>query len=143
MLGPVKSPDADESGLILGPEPVRVRLTRSQKPLHWAGQLIGWVEDYTPSQPGTMALRTDGLHFQPQPGTPVHWRAADLTGLQPASSALQLGLDGRMASVRFVEGSVRLWTRALSDLLQRHYRERGRDVLELQPCVRTCPLDGS
>lgn len=138
MLGPVRSPTADEAGLILGPEQVRVKLTRRQKPLHWAGQLIGWVEDYTASQPGTMTLRTDGLHFGPLRGTPVHWSPADLTGLQPASSALQLGLHGRMASVTFVEGSVRLWTRALSDLLQHHYRELGRDVLELQPCVRTC-----
>lgn len=138
LLGPVKSPTPDPSGLILGPEPVRVKLTRGQKPLHWAGQLVGWVEDYTPSQPGTMTLRTDGLHFDPLRASSVHWQPADLSGLQPASSALQIGLHGRMASIRFVEGSVRLWTRALSDLLQQHYRDRGQDVLELQPCIRTC-----
>lgn len=140
MLGPVKAPAPDEHGLILGPEKVRVKLTRGQNPLHWAGQLIGWVEDYTRPQPGTMTLRIDGLHFQPARGTSVQWGPPDLSGLQPASSSLQLGLHGRMASVKFLEGSVRLWTRALSDLLQRHYLERGCDVLELQPCIRTCPI---
>jgi hypothetical protein len=140
ILGPVKAPAPDGEGRILGPERVRVKLTRGQKPLHWAGQLIGWVEDYTRAQPGTMTLRADGLHFQPVRGARVHWAPADLSGLQPASSSLQLGLHGRMASVRFIEGSVRLWTRGVSDLLQRHWRQRGREVLELQPCVRTCAL---
>ena len=140
LLGPVEAPPPDHEGRILGPEQVRVKLTRGQKPLQWAGQLIGWVEDYTPAERGTMTLRSDGLHFQPLRGTPVHWAPSDLSGIQPASSSLQLGLHGRMASVKFMEGSVRLWTRALSDVLQRHWREHGRDVLELQPCVRTCPI---
>lgn len=139
LLGPVRAPPADGTGLILGPEKVRVKLTRGQNPLHWAGELLGWVEVYGPAQTGNMTLRIDGLHFQPLSGTALHWSPADLTGLQPASSSLQIGLHGRMASVRFIEGSVRLWTRGLSDLLQRHYRQAGRDVLELQPCIRTCP----
>ena len=140
ILGPVRAPHPDATGVILGPEQVRVKLTRRQNPLHWGGELIGWVEDYTRTQPGTMTLVREGLHFQPLRGAELRWGAADLTGLQPASSTLQLGLHGRMASVKFVEGSVRLWTRALADLLQRYYLERGHDVLELQPCVRTCRI---
>lgn len=140
VLGPAKAPPPDHDGRILGPEQVRVKLTRGQKPLRWAGQLIGWVEDYTSARPGTMTLRSDGLHFEPLRGSPVHWGPSDLSGLQPASSSLQLGLHGRMASVKFIEGSVRLWTRALSDLLLRYHLECGRQVLELQPSVRTCAI---
>lgn len=139
-LGPVTAPPPDHDGVILGPERVRVKLTRGQEPLHWAGQVVGWVEKYGSAQAGLMTLRSDGLHFMPNRSPAVYWGPADISGLQPASSSLQLGLHDRMASIKFVEGSVRLWTRALSDLLQRHYLEQGRDVLELQPCVRTCPI---
>ncbi|HEX2167545.1 MAG TPA: hypothetical protein VHG09_09980 [Longimicrobiales bacterium] len=138
LLGPAKAPAPDANGIILGPEQVSVKLTRRQDPLEWAGQLIGWIEVYTRPRMGILSMRDDGLHFQPNRGDGVYWGPADLTGLQPASSSLQLGLHGHMAAVKFLEGSVRLWTRALSDLLLRHYRAQGRAVLELQPCVRTC-----
>jgi hypothetical protein len=138
ILGPVRSPQPDADGLILGPERVRVRLTRHQKPLHWGGELLGWVEVYDRAQEGTMTLRLDGLHFKPPREAETHWSPGDLTGLQPASSSLQLGLHRHMASVTFIDGSVRLWTRALSDLLREHYRRQGRTVTEVQPFVRTC-----
>jgi hypothetical protein len=143
ILGPVEAPRADADGLILGPERVRVKRSRRQNPLRYAGELLGWVELYDKAQRGTMSLRSDGLHFQPEEGPAVSWAPGDLTGLQPASSSLQLGLHREMASVKFLEGSVRLWTRALSDLLREHYRRSGRDVLELQPFVRTCILQGA
>jgi hypothetical protein len=140
ILGPVESPDPDRQGRILGPERVRVKHTRTQKPLSWDGELLGWVETYDRPRAGTMSLHGDGLHFQPDRGEPIHWMPGDITGLQPASSSLQLGLHQRMASVRFTEGSVRLWTRALSDVLRHYYRRLDRDVLELQPFVRTCSI---
>jgi hypothetical protein len=127
-------------GRILGPERVRVRHTRRQDPLHWSGELLGWVEVYDKPRTGTMTLRHDGLHFRPLRDEAIHWTPRQITGIQPASSSLQLGLHDRMASIRFIDGSVRLWTRALSELLRDHYRQHGRDVLELQPCVRTCPV---
>ena len=143
ILGPVQAPRADADGLILGPERVTVKQARHQNPLSYSGELLGWVEVYDKPQQGTMSLRVDGLHFRPDAGVGVHWRPGDLTGLQPASSSLQLGLHRQMASVKFLEGSVRLWTRALSDLLREHYRQSGRDVLELQPFVRTCIMQGT
>lgn len=142
-LGPVEAPQADADGLILGPERVSVKQSRQQNPLRYSGELLGWVEVYDKTQKGTMALRIDGLHFRPEGGAEVHWEPGDLTGLQPASSSLQLGLHRHMASVKFLEGSVRLWTRALSDLLREHYRRSGRDVVELQPFVRTCIMQGA
>ena len=142
ILGPVQASPADADGLILGPERVSVKQARQQNPLRYSGELLGWVEVYDKPQPGTLSLRVDGLHFQPEQGAAVRWGPGDLTGLQPASSSLQLGLHRQMASVKFLEGSVRLWTRALSDLLREHYRRSGRDVLELQPFVRTCIMQG-
>jgi hypothetical protein len=140
ILGPVEAPPPGADGRILGPERVRVRHTRRQDPLHWSGELLGWVEVYDKPRTGTMTLRHDGLHFRPLRDEAIHWTPRQITGIQPASSSLQLGLHDRMASIRFIDGSVRLWTRALSELLRDHYRQHGRDVLELQPCVRTCPV---
>jgi hypothetical protein len=136
-LGPAQTPDARPDGIILGPERVTVKVTRNQKTLRFRGDLLGWVEVYGKARRGVMTLRVDGLLFQPDTGTRIEWAPGDLTGLQPASSALQLGLHGQMASVRFREASVRLWTRALSDLLRNYYHSLGREVVELQPVVRT------
>lgn len=140
LLGPVEAPLPQPDGLILGPDPVRVKLTATHRPLRFGSELLGWVESYHRAEAGTLSLGMDGLHFQRAMGDIVHWSPADLTGLQPASSSLQLGLRGRMASVKFLEGSVRLWTRAVSDLLRAWHLEQGRDVFEIQPYVRTRPL---
>ena len=142
-LGPAHAPDARPDGIILGPERVRVKITRNQKALRFGRDLLGWVEVYGKARRGTMTLRVDGLLFQPDTGTRIEWAPGDLTGLQPASSALQLGLSRQVASVRFRDASVRLWTRALSDLLRTYYHSLGRDVVELQPVVRTRILTGS
>lgn len=136
-LGPAQTPEADPQGLILGPERVRVKFTRQQRPLRWRSELLGWVEVYSRPLEGDLSLRLDGLHFRPARGRIAHWRPEDLTGLQPASSAIQIGLRDSMVSAKFIDGSVRLWTRALTDLLRNHYRLAGREVVELQPFLRT------
>jgi hypothetical protein len=138
LLGPVAASEPDADGVILGPERVRVKVSRRQEPLRWAGELLGWVEIYDSAGVGSLTLFVDGLRFLPANGEPVRWPLSDLTGIQPASSSLQLGLHHGMASVKFLEGSVRLWTRALSDQIRDHYRRQGRDLLELQPSIRTC-----
>jgi hypothetical protein len=142
-LGPAQLPPAGNDGVILGPERVLVKVTRHQKALRFGRDLLGWVEVYGKPQRGTLTLLVTGLRFQPDGDSAVEWAPADLTGLQPASSAIQLGLHRQMASVRFVDGSVRLWTRALADLLRHHYRGRGQEVVELQPFIRTRALTRS
>lgn len=136
-LGPAQPPAPGPDGVILGPEPVLVKVTRKQKTLYFGGDLLGWVEVYEKAQRGILTLQVAGLRFQPDSGSTIEWGPGDLTGLQPASSAIQLGLHSQMASVRFVDGSVRLWTRALADVLRHHYQGLGREVVELQPFVRT------
>lgn len=142
-LGPAQAPAAQPDGIILGPERVTVKITRNQKALRFGGDLLGWIEVYGKARRGAMTLRVDGLLFQPDTGTRIEWAPGDLTGLQPASSALQLGLRSQMASVRFQNASVRLWTRALSDLLRTYYHSRGQEIVELQPVVRTRIPTGS
>jgi hypothetical protein len=138
-LGPPAVPAPAEDGLILGPDAVKVKFARRQQPLHWRTHMLGWVELYDPAQRGTLLLRTDGLRFAGDSGD-RHWRPEHIKGLQPASSSIQLRLGDEMASVKFVDGSVRLWTRALIDMLRDHHRTCGREVVELQPCIRTRPL---
>lgn len=138
VLGPVEAPAPAADGLILGPERARVKRTLRQDPLHWSGELLGWVEVYDKPQTGLISLRQDGLEFRPDRGAVARWRPDEIRGLQPASSSVQLGLHGFMVSIRLVDGSVRLWTRAISELLRAHYRQQGREVVELQPTVRTC-----
>lgn len=138
-LGPPRTPPTAPDGRILGPERVAVKSTTGQEPLRSGDAFLGWIETYGPTRKGMLELRADGLHFQPRRGAAEHWSFDLITGLQPASSAIQVGFRGHMTSVRFVEGSVRLWTHAVGGLLREHYRRDGMQVLELQPHIRACP----
>jgi hypothetical protein len=139
-LGPPVVPDPRADGVVLGPEPVKVKVTRGQAPLSWRGNVLGWVEEYGPARRGTLTLHTTGLELAID-GAATRWTHDDVTGLQPASSSIQLGLHEQMVSIKFLEGSVRLWTRALADALRLHHRACGREVIELQPFVRTRVLE--
>lgn len=136
-LGPVPIPTAGPDGVILGPERVRVKVTRDQKPLRFGGDLLGWVEVYGKATRGSMTLYDRLLRFEPDRGNVIEWSPGDLTGLQPASSSLQLGSHQQMASVRFEDGSVRLWMKALSSAVSDHWARLGLELVELQPVVRT------
>lgn len=137
-LGAVRLPTARPDGTVLGPEPVRVKRSRAQRALRFGSQLLGWVELYDKPVKGAITLQTDRLSFQPEAGSPTLWPIDALRGIQPASSSLQLRLPDQLVSLKFPDGSVRLWTRVLGEVVQDHYRRSGREVFELQPCVRTC-----
>lgn len=137
-LGPIRLPEPGPGGTILGPEPVRVKRASSHAAVRWAGELLGFMEVYGGSQPGFLTLREDGLGFRSEGGSEV-WPLEDITAVMPASSAIQIGFGpGDLRAVRFVDGSVRLWTRAIQDVLSRHYAARGLDLTQTQPCLRTC-----
>jgi hypothetical protein len=142
-LGPVPIPTAGPDGVILGPERVRVKVTRHQKALSFSGDLLGWVEVYGKATRGSMTLYGSLLRFEPDHGGHViEWSPGDLTGLQPASASLQLGSHQQMTSVKFEDGSVRLWTKALSSVVSEHWARLGFEVVELQPVVRTRVVAG-
>lgn len=136
-LGPVPIPTAGPDGVILGPERVRVKVSRDQKELRFGGDLLGWVEIYGRATRGSMTLYERLLRFAPDRGDVIEWSPGDLTGLQPASSSLQIGSHRQMASVRFEDGSVRLWMKALSSVVRDHWARLGLELVELQPVVRT------
>lgn len=137
-LGPPVPPPPGADGVILGPEAVRVKFTRRQEPLRWRGQILGFVEIYEPAGRGTLTLAGDGLRLDVA-GEIRRWDASAIRGVQPASSSIQLVLGREMASLKFLEGSVRLWTAALTRFVRRHHSACGREVIELQPFVRTRP----
>ena len=137
-LGPPTPPEPGPDGVVLGPEAVRVKFTCGQEPLHWRGHTVGWVELYDKTRRGSLTLHENRLTLLLDDG-PLAWSPEDVTGLQPASSSIQLRLGERMASFKFLEGSVRLWTAALMQVLRRHHDACGREIVELQPFVRTRP----
>jgi len=138
----VPLPGPRDDGSILGPEAVRVKTASRHKPLYFGRRLLGWVEVFERPVTGMLVLRTDALHFRTGDGsTKEVWELAGLRGIQPASSALQLALpDRRVASVKFLESSVRLWARVLTEALRADCRRRGLELLELQPTIRTCVI---
>jgi hypothetical protein len=142
-LGPVRVPGPDAAGRILGPELVRVKRTTGQKRYYAGTTFLGWIETYDRPRKGMLELRTDGLYFRAADRSADHWTIDRLTGLQPASSGIQLGFRTHMVSLKFIEGSVRLWTGALTHLIRDHYERQGYDVLVLQPHIRLCRAETS
>jgi hypothetical protein len=142
-LGPVLLPSPDARGGIIGPELVRMKRTTGQTRYYFGNSFLGWVETYDEPRKGVLELRSDGLHFSAFDGSTECWPIERITGLQPASSTIQLGLRGHMVSLKFIEGSVRLWTAALSSLIRAHYEREGYDVLVLQPHLRVCRAETS
>jgi hypothetical protein len=136
-LGPPMPPPPGDDGVILGPEAVRVKFTRRQEPLRWRGHTLGFVEIYESAIRGTLTLADDGLRLDA--AEVRRWDAAAIRGVQPASSSVQLVLGREMVSLKFLEGSVRLWTAALTRFVRHHHAACGREVIELQPLVRTRP----
>lgn len=137
ILGPVTVPEPDDDGRILGPHRVAIRRAAGQRPLRFGSELLGWVESYTADHGGSLTLRPGTIEFQAEDGRASDvWPVAGITGIQPASSALQLAFGSDMVSVRFREGALRLWTRALAEQVVAHHAAAGRDVVEFQPRVR-------
>src|SRR5687767_11522674 len=101
-LGPVQVPAPDDAGRIVGPELVRVKSTTGQKRYCAGETFLGWIETYDRPRKGTLELRVDGLHFRAFDGSAEHWPVDRLTGLQPASSTIQLGFRTHMVAVKFL-----------------------------------------
>jgi hypothetical protein len=111
-----------------------------ERPVQQDGELLGFIERFGPQIRGVVTLAEDAIHFQPEDGGPERsWRFADLTAVQPASSALQLKARGEpVVSLRFTSCSVRLWERRIQNALRRLFRETGRgEIVEFQPRIST------
>lgn len=137
LLGEPPVPEAGPNGVLAGPEGVIARLAAEQRPLRFAGELLGWIEVFGPKTEGTLTLTTDRLVFTADAAAGFQWELRRLTAVQPASSALQVAAGTTVASLRFPQSSVRLWTRALTAALRCVHEGEGREILEFQPRLRT------
>jgi hypothetical protein len=140
-LGELPRYTPDSTGRIPGPDAVTIKRTNGQNAFRWRNVFLGWVETYDGSRRGDVTLRSDGLHFQAKSGDAAeHWTFDTITGIQPASSAIQITLRDHMVSVKYLDASVRLWTQAISDAIIGFHRVRGHEVYEFNPHVRTRPI---
>lgn len=137
---PPPLPDAD---VWVGPERVRVRVAAAQRPLEDRGRVIGWIERFGKPLPGALRLTPEDLDFAGDDGRAIRWPLLDLTVIQPASRALQVHAPAALASITFLEGSVRYWEIMLKQALRDRYRRAGRgEIRHFQPRVQ-CVLPRS
>lgn len=140
-------PDLDGEGTALpaGLEPpfaaaVQVREAGVEQPLRRAGSFLGFVERFGHPIAGRIRLDPETLHFAAQSESGEWtWPLAEMTAVQPASSTIQLKARGRaVISVRFTEGSVRLWEQRLKFCIRLAFHRQGRSpITEFQPRIRT------
>lgn len=146
-LGALPWPDLDGEGTALPAEleppftaAVQVREAGVEQPLRRAGAFLGFVERFGRPRAGRIRLDFETLGFTPQSGSGEWtWPLDEMTAVQPASSAIQLKARGRpVVSVRFNEGSVRLWEQRLKYCIRRAFHAHGRNgITEFQPRIRT------
>lgn len=111
-----------------------------ERPVHRKRELLGFIERFGPPVRGVVTLTDDVVRFRSDDGTIERsWPLAELTAVQPASSALQLkARDQPVVSFRFTSCSVRLWERRIQNALRRVYRDLGRgQIVEFQPRIST------
>lgn len=109
-------------------------------PVREGSELLGFVERFGPKIPGTVRLGDDALTFLPDSGGAERiWRLLDVTAVQPASSTLQLKVRTQpVVTLRFTDGSVRLWEHRIQQRLRAAWRAAGRgEIVEFQPRVTT------
>ncbi|MHB1169762.1 MAG: hypothetical protein ACYC28_10840 [Longimicrobiales bacterium] len=117
---------------------VVLRDAETARPLREDGELLGFVEGFGPKIPGMLTLDEDALTFTPHDaGASRVWPILDVTAVQPASSKLQLKVKGEpVVTLRFQDGSVRLWEARIQRALRRAWRAAGRgEIVEFQPRV--------
>lgn len=109
-------------------------------PVREGTELLGFVERFGPKIPGTVGLRDDAVTFRPDGGGAERtWPLLDVTAVQPASSTLQLKVRAQpVVTLRFTNGSVRLWEHRIQQRLRAAWRAAGRgEIVEFQPRVTT------
>ena len=121
----------------LGPAPAIVRVVRSDMPIAFRGEYLGRAESFGPRISGTVTLdeRTLAVGI---PEAPMVWPIESITAVQPSSAAIQINSRIHpLASIRFVEQSVRLWEAALHDRIRHVYAGTGRGrVTQFHPRIR-------
>jgi hypothetical protein len=139
-------PDLDGEGLALPPaveppfqERVQLRTEQRRTALRQAGDYLGRIEIFGPREQGLLELDEAVLAFRGDAGGAWTVRLEELAAVQPASSAIQLkARGGPVMSIRFPNGSVRLWEQRIKVCVRRAWSRAGRsEIVEFQPRIRT------
>jgi len=122
----------------------QLRIANAELPLRRGAELLGFIEKFGAPEKGELELTDSHMSFQPGQGSrsQAGWSAllSELTAIQPSSSSIQLKGRGKpVVSVRFPDGSLRLWEQRLQYCVRRAYEKAGQGTIsEFQPviCVR-------
>lgn len=127
-----------ESGPV-GPERAVLRLALPARPVLRNGRLLGFGERFGPRRRGTITLGEESLRFTAANGELLEYPLDAITALQPSSTALQINARDRpVASIRFLDRSVRLWEAIIQERLRELFRRRGAgEIVEFQPRICT------
>lgn len=122
-----------------GPASAIVRTAGPTRPVYDRAQLLGWAERFGPKTRATVRLEDDALVVRPQGGPEDRWPLHQVTAVQPSSSSVQLRRkDGRLMSLAFPDGSVRLWEARLQGAVRTSYRTAGKgEITDFHPTIRT------
>ena len=147
--------DGEGLGLPGGVEPpfeqrAEVRTAGTELPLRRAGRFLGAVERFGPAVQGTLRLDLQRVRFDPlrahsgsagkgEPPPSWEWPLTQLTAIQPASSAIQLkARTAPVVSLRFPDGSIRLWEQRLKYCTRAAWQASGKgEISEFQPWIRS------
>ena len=118
-------------------ERVAVRTAASSKPLRHRGVYLGQVEEFGAPETGWLTLSPQELRFEPDGGSARIWPLAQLSAVQPSSTALQLKIrHGAVLSLRFLEASPLLWEERVRNAVQALYTRTGHgEIQEFQPRI--------
>jgi hypothetical protein len=99
------------------------------------GAYLGRIERFGDFQFGQLTVTDTALRFDARDADgSFEWPLGELTGVQPSSTSLQIKARKRpLVSVKFVNGSSRLWEERLQNALRQHHK--GCDIIEFQPRV--------
>ncbi|MFW5905159.1 MAG: hypothetical protein ACOCUZ_02975 [bacterium] len=149
--GPLTRAAAGSDGSLVYEAQVLLREAHREEAVRHAGRLLGFTEQFGPSVPGTLELRSQRLRFVPSgagrsgfSGGPDAesgdrtWELRDMRALQASSSAVQLSpVQGGVLLCRFPDDSPRRWELLLAEALQRVWTTLGRgEIVEFQPRIR-------
>lgn len=133
---------------------VEVRRARTEAPVAFKGEVLGFVEQLGPPSEGVLELSSLGLvlrsvlESEGSEGGSVEgrggdadgvWPLLDLRAIQTSSSSLQISPStGGIVQFRFRGDSPRRWEDLLRRALREAYRQAGRgEILEFQPRIVT------
>lgn len=132
-------PATARDGMLPAPTAVRLRIAARKRPVLRGKDLLGWVDEFGPARPGTLALDHEHLRFTGDDGVQNEWALDDLTAVQPSSNDLQIKARAMpVVAIRFLTVSVRLWEEAIQNAIRNRWRLAGKgEVVEFQPRIRS------